>query len=174
MSTRNILITATSLLCLAGLAGVEQAAAQETGGPAPEQASAPAATGPVATTDGEQPGMRIDVTELKRGSGDTVSLRLTLINESTEDYALAGNLRLHGDGYNISGIYLLDPANRKKYHVIMGADGQCVCSSGVPSRLEAGKTINLWAKFPAPPADVAEVGLVVPHFIPMDGVPIAP
>jgi hypothetical protein len=172
MMTRK---TAVQALVAIAFVGAGPAYAQEQGAtPAGAATPAPAAAGPVATTDGEQPGIRIDVTELKRSSGDTVTLRFSLVNGSSEDFTLADTLRLRGSGQNVSGVYLLDPANKKKYQVIMGADDQCVCSSGVPYTLEAGKAINLWAKFPAPPADVAEVGVVVPHFIPMDGVPIAP
>jgi hypothetical protein len=35
-----------------------------------------------------------------------------------------------------------------------------------------GASVNLWAKFPAPPAGVNAVTVVVPHFIPMDDVPV--
>ena len=172
MMTRKTAVQA--LMAVALVAGGTAYTQEQPATPAEAAPPAPVAAGPVASTDGEQPGIRIDVTELKRSSGDTVTLRLSLVNGSSEGFSLADSLRLRGSGYNISGIYLLDPANKKKYQVIMGADDQCVCSSGVPYTLEAGKTINLWAKFPAPPADVAEIGVVVPHFIPMDGVPIAP
>ena len=33
--------------------------------------------------------------------------------------------------------------------------------------------MNIWATYPAPPADVAKVTVVVPLFEPIEGVPIA-
>ena len=60
---------------------------------APEQADLPAfvgaasSAGPaLATADGEKPGVRIEVQELKRTSGDTLSLKFALINDSTESF----------------------------------------------------------------------------------------
>jgi hypothetical protein len=38
--------------------------------------------------------------------------------------------------------------------------------------VEKGKTENLWATYPAPPADTQKVTVVVPTFEPIDGVPI--
>ena len=32
---------------------------------------------------------------------------------------------------------------------------------------------NLYAKFPAPPGDVEKITVEIPHFIPMDDVPIS-
>ncbi len=48
---------------------------------------APAApAGPVlASTDGDRPGMRVEVVELKRASGDTINLKFTMINDSDKD-----------------------------------------------------------------------------------------
>src|SRR5205823_10845031 len=53
-------------------------------------ASTPAAAPPAAATtssgiasaDGEKPGTRVDVAELKRGSGGTVTLRMAFVNDS--------------------------------------------------------------------------------------------
>lgn len=181
MMTRKTAVEACIVLGLVALGAPEAFAQDEDYGPTPQlpstqpppgQAAGPA--GPIASTDGEQSGMRVDVTELKRGSGGTVTLKFTLINGSEAPFTLADNLRGAGAGYNVSGVYLLDTANRKKYHVIMDAEQNCVCSTNVPYTVEAGTSVNLWAKFPAPPAETSEVGVVVPHFIPMDGVPIAP
>jgi hypothetical protein len=32
--------------------------------------------------------------------------------------------------------------------------------------------MTLWARFPAPPAGVQKVSVVIPHFLPIDDVPI--
>ena len=43
----------------------------------------------------------------------------------------------------------------------------------VPKDLKPGERVNLWSKFPAPPEDVQKISVVVPHFGPMDDVPIS-
>ena len=69
-----------------------------------------------------------------------------------------------------SGAYLLDAANKKKYLVVRDTAGACVCS-GVDD-LEDGKKMNIWATYPAPPAETTAMTVVVPLFEPIEGVPI--
>jgi hypothetical protein len=127
----------------------------------------------VLSAEGETPDVRIEVRDLKRGDGDTVTLRLRLVNESGEVFEGSCLMREYGANDNcgtFSGAYLLDPTNKKKYLVVRDTEGQCVCS-GVDN-LEDGKKMNIWATYPAPPADVTKVTLVVPLFEPIEGVPI--
>lgn len=123
---------------------------------------------PIATADGEQSGTRIDITELKRTSGDTITLKFTLINDSGEAVNPYGLF----NGSNVAEVHLIDAAGKKKYLTIKDTNDECVCSGNLTTNLESGKSMNLWAKFPAPPADVQEVSVVFPHFIPTD-VPIS-
>lgn len=69
---------------------------------------------------------------------------------------------------DLRNVHLIDAAGKKKYLVITDSDGKCVCSGGLTTALDTGKSINLWARFPAPPAEVREVSVVFPHFIPTD------
>jgi len=127
---------------------------------------------PVATTDGQASGIRLAVQDLKVANG-VATLRFTVTNES--DKQLHYNTMVDpsgGEAGSVDGIYLVDAANKKKYLVVKDADKHCLCSRNLehfPSKSSA----NLWAKFPAPPDSVQKVGVVVPHFIPMDDVPIA-
>lgn len=171
--TRKAVIAAIGLIAVVGPTAPAFAQAGGEAQTRQTPAAGQAAPGPIASTDGEQPGIRVDVTELER-SGDSVTLKFSLVNDSQGDFTLADTLRSVGSGYNISGVYLLDMANKKKYQVVMDAEQNCVCSSNVPYTVGPGQSVNLWAKFPAPPAEVTEVGVVVPHFIPMDAVPIGP
>jgi hypothetical protein len=130
---------------------------------------------PVATTDAERPGVRLEVTELSRSSGDTLTLKFTIINESDEGLDFGhefGDPSIGSDYGSIGGTHLIDNEGQKKYLVLRDEDQKCVCSSDLSS-VEAGSSLNLWAKFPAPPGDVKQVSIVVPHFIPMDDVPIS-
>ncbi len=118
----------------------------------------------IATADGETTGTRIEITELSRTSGETVTLKFRIVNESGEN---ANPYNLMG-GYEVSGVHLIDAAGKKKYLVIKDSDGKCVCTGGLSVTLATGKSINLWARFPAPPAEVKEVSVVFPSFIPTD------
>lgn len=135
------------------------------------------AADPVAKTDGEQTGLRIEVVDLKRSSGETLTLRFDLINDSgaawkPEEYYF-GDYKgyVNQDGANLGAITLIDPVGKKKYFVVRDTDKNCVCSNNIPS-VNAKSHVALWAKFPAPSADVKKISVAIPHFIPMDDVAI--
>lgn len=118
------------------------------------------------------PGLRADVIELKRTSGETLTLRFTLVNESKQIINVAdiADLLDLGGGYPVGGVHLIDPVGRKKYFVVRDSENRCVCSEF--AALQAGQRANHWAKFPAPPDDVQRISIVLPTFSPMDDVPI--
>jgi hypothetical protein len=155
----------------------EEAQVEEAEPPAP--ASTPAAKTPsvIATTDGEYPDIRVEVTELKRTSGNTVTLKFTIINDSSEDmnfsydFGEAGQYET-GDFNSIGGVNLVDAAGKKKYLVLRDSNGKCVCSRDLKS-IKPGGRAKLYAKFPAPPEEVEKITIEIPHFIPMDDVPIS-
>jgi hypothetical protein len=142
----------------------------------PASSSAPASSaGPLlATADGEKSGVRIEVQELKRTSGDTLTLKFGLINDSSESFDFGYALIEQGktNDYNsISGVNLIEGAGKKKYFVVRDTEGACLCSRGLSS-IASKSRANLWAKFPAPPAEVSKITVVVPHFTPMEDLPI--
>ena len=127
----------------------------------------------VATTDGEASGVTLQIQEFKVSNG-TVMMKFTITNDAAgafPTYTLRDRDVAKADPNAVSGIYLVDVANKKKYFVVIDADGHCICShdaADIPSKASA----NLWAKFPAPPDSVKKLGVVVPHFVPMDDVPL--
>lgn len=136
----------------------------------------PGAAAVLASADGERSGVRVEVTELKRSSGDTVNLKFVLINDSDAKFDFwghyLGNDAIRTDYKGVGGVHLVDPVGKKKYLVVRDAEQKCMCSTEVADA--APKTrVNLWAKFPAPPADVQMVSIVIPHFSPMDDVSIS-
>jgi hypothetical protein len=145
--------------------------------PAP-QVAAPAAGGPVlARSDGEKAGLSVEVTELKRGSGGTVTLKFTMVNNTKEKISLSYD---YGDGAmgagdyaSVGGTHLIDAVNKKKYLVVRDSEKKCVCSK-LTGYIEVGERANLWAKLPAPPEDIKVISVMIPHFAPMDDVPISP
>ena len=125
---------------------------------------------PIATTDGETSGTRIEVQELKRQSGGTVLLRFVAINDS--DQEVPNYLFQATEGsHSVDGVYLIDYAGKKKYEVVRDAEKHCICSQNLPP-LKPKSSLNLWAKFPAPPDNVDKIGILFPHFAPADDVPL--
>lgn len=128
----------------------------------------------IATADGEAPGVSLAVKEFKVSNG-TVMLKFTITNDGAEEfetYKLRDQEIAKNDNEAVSGIYLIDVPNKKKYFVVVDTDGRCICSREVPN-VRSKSSLNLWAKFPAPPDNVTKIGLVVPHFVPMDDVPLS-
>ena len=138
----------------------------------------PAAVAPagIASADGETSGVKVVVQELKRTSGGTVSMKFTITNGSDKEvgggYSYGDKDHEIIDHGSVGGVQLVDEAGKKKYFVVRDTDGKCVCSQGVHG-LKPGDTVNVWARFPAPPDNVPKVTIIVPHFQPMDDVPLS-
>jgi len=145
---------------------------------APATGTAPAAAAPagIASADGETSGVKVVVQELKRTSGGTVSMKFTITNGSDKEvgggYSYGDKDHEIIDHGSVGGVQLVDEAGKKKYFVVRDTDGKCVCSQGVHS-LKPGDTVNVWARFPAPPDNVPKITIIVPHFQPMDDVPLS-
>jgi hypothetical protein len=160
-------------------------AATTSSAPAPAAAAVPttASTTSSATTssgiasaDGEKPGTRVDVAELKRGSGGTVTLKMVFVNDTDNSMTFGYNfadpdheIRDHG---SIGAVQLVDAVGKKKYFVARDSEGKCVCSTKIPDMAPHSR-VSLWAKFPAPPDDVQKISIVIPHFQPLDDVAIS-
>lgn len=152
---------------------VEVQEGEEVAPPEPAATTAAQAPAVVATTDGEYPDVRAEVKELKRTSGNTITLKFVIINDSAERLDFGHNFVEKDKGYgDIGGVHLIDAVGKKKYLVLRDTEDKCVCSAGMKS-VEPGSRINLYAKFPAPPESVEKITIVIPHFIPMDDVPIS-
>jgi len=139
-------------------------------------AAAPARATAIASADGETSGVRAEVTELKRTSGGTLSLKFAMINDSDKPvsfgYTFVDPALETTDYGGIGGLHLIDPVGKKKYFIARDSESKCVCSQNVRD-IPKGDRVNLWAKFPAPPDDVQQISIVIPHFSPMDDVPLS-
>jgi hypothetical protein len=140
----------------------------------PTTAATPAATEPaaLASSEGEIPGLRTEVQELKRTAGDTLTLKLAFVNDGQQDVML-DQFGAGQEVYSLAGVNLVDIVGKKKYFVASDSEGKCLCSRDL-GRLAPGARASLWAKFPAPPPDVQQIGIVVPRFAPLEDVPISP
>jgi hypothetical protein len=192
MNSEYVVNAALALLAVLSLAGCSKQEENKptTGQATPGAASAPGRTNgstspattstsnapAIATVDGENPGTRVEVNELKRAGDNTLTLKFAIVNDSDKKIEFGydfGDEANHIKDYNsIGGVNLIDSANKKKYFVVRDTESNCVCSrnlNGIPSKSRG----NLWAKFPAPPDEVQKISVVIPHFGPLDDVPIS-
>ena len=139
--------------------------------PTPQAAASKPA---LATSDGETPGARVEIQELKRVSGGTVMLRFTMINDGDKTLNVGYDFGAGStsDIGTVAGVHLIEPVGKKKYLVVRDSENKCDCSRGVKD-IAAKSRANLWARFPTPPDNVEKIGIVIPHFSPMDDVPIS-
>lgn len=140
------------------------------------QAAAQAAK-PLGTSDHEISGVEVTLLELKRTSGDTVTAKWRYTNKDQDTKQLT---KSNGgmDPYKLSlESYLVDPVNKKKYLVLKDSKGKPIAaahgSSYHPIKLDGGKSINTWAKYPAPPAGVEKVSVYIQGAAPFEDVPLA-
>jgi hypothetical protein len=101
-------------------------------------------------------------------------LRFTMINdgEKTLNVGYDFGAGSTSDFGTVGGIHLIEPVGKKKYLVVRDSENKCDCSRGVKD-VAAKSRANLWARFPAPPDNVEKIGVVIPHFSPMDDVPLS-
>ena len=163
----SVLLTGLTLLALAATPSVLLAQAKP-------PAAAPAVKS-LATADGENPDMRAEILELKRTSGDQLMLRFMIVNDAAKPFNFSDSLadpEFSGkDHSSVSGVHLLDGANKKKHFVLRDAEGHCVCSRKLGD-IAAKSRMTVWARFPAPSEGMQKVSIVIPRFIPVDDVPI--
>ncbi len=138
--------------------------------PAPQAAPAKA----LASADGEKPGSRIEIQEFKRVSGGTLMLKFALINDADKTLNVGYDFGSGSttDFGTVGGVHLIEAVGKKKYLVVRDSNNACDCSRGVKD-IAAKTRVNLWARFPAPPDNVEKITVVVPHFSPLDDVPIS-
>jgi hypothetical protein len=107
------------------------------------------------------PDVHIEVTELKRTSGGTVTLKAMIVNESDKTFNPSAT----------HSIYLLNTTNKLKHTVATDGKGGWLCSRS--RGVKAKGRSELWAKFAAPPEDVTVLTVVVPKFAPLEDVALS-
>ncbi len=177
----------TIALALALIAAVSACGNSADPEPAPTPAAEPATPAPstpppaaaaLATEEHDVGGVQVDLTEVRRAAGDTMNVRWRYTNTSGEDKLLAANVGSWYSPYLLAAdTYLVDPEKQKKYLVITDSERRPVSSTTRHEygevTIAAGATINAWAKFPAPPEDVAQISVHVPGVIPFEEIPIS-
>ena len=80
--------------------------------------------------------------------------------------------------YKCAGVYFIDDTEKKKYHVLKDSKnkwiGAPMNSAGYISKnIAAGGKQLVWFKFPAPPATVKSINLVIPGVLPFEELAIS-
>ncbi|QBI20066.1 hypothetical protein ER308_11170 [Egibacter rhizosphaerae] len=65
--------------------------------------------------------------------------------------------------HSIYGVTLVDSENAQRHYPMRDPDGRCTCSSDAPN-LNSGDSVGMSATYPAPPDDVDEMTVQIPHF----------
>lgn len=128
----------------------------------------------LASTEGEEGTLRIDVVSLDRVSGSMVELRLAVTHVGDAGTPLDIAQRFSADGPDrgtLSEVYLADLAHQRKLFILRDADGAPIGSRDEQPLAPRERRV-LWARFPAPADDETAVVVHVPHAEPMPNVPI--
>jgi hypothetical protein len=153
---------------LVGCSKAEAPAASSQPALAPTPARTPS-TGGLSSTQGEFPGITVTVQELKRGT-NVLNLKFTITNQSGQQFATYYYFS-ETEGHSVDGVHLIDPVGKKKYFVVRDSGGACLCSRDTQAIAPGAQSV-LWAKFPAPPDEVQKMTVEVPHFPPLEDVPL--
>jgi len=150
-------------------------------------AGQPAAAPVVASSDhADLPGITLAINQLRRSDANTITLIFTIANKGSKalnfdwTWGEAGFVEVgNALTFDMSGAYLVDTGGKKKYLVLRDTRKVCLCTTGILRSgtelkgVEAGQETTMFAKFPAPPAQVAKLTVVVPHFPALDNVPLS-
>ncbi|POM25055.1 Peptidoglycan-binding protein ArfA [Actinomadura rubteroloni] len=130
-------------------------------------------TRPFAHNDGPA---HVELLALRPSANGTVTARLRLVNDGRGTMTLAGPLADRGSGNKVAGILgmggvaLLDGAAMKMYYPLSTADGTCLCTKVDMQEIGPGRSLDLYAVYPAPQA--ATVSVFVPLAPPFTGVKV--
>jgi hypothetical protein len=123
-------------------------------------------------------GVDVALLEVKRMSGDTLTVRWQFRNKTQESKNLTKGGGSWSDPYLLSySAYLIDPVNRKKYLLLRDESGNPIAAKHETKQwnisLAPGQTLTTWAKFPAPPANVEKVSVYLSGVAPFEDIVIS-
>ena len=138
-------------------------------GAIPAGAQKPA--GVIDTADSQWSSVQTELLEVRRMSDDTVRVRWRWRNTTDKKVHLFSSGE--ADRELKQNAYVIDPKNKKKHLVVTDSQGKLIASALPYTDLGPKESLAVWAKFPAPPADVDKITVVVPKTPPFEDVPIA-
>ncbi|MEV6735842.1 hypothetical protein AB0N14_02410 [Streptomyces sp. NPDC051104] len=169
-----VAITTGLILMVAGCGGGDgdgkrkatSSSAQSTagrGGSQSQQSSAPAADKVLAEVKGGD--ITLTVTSAVRDQGGFVTVSGTVTNIGGQ-FWIASNWRgdereLSKNGASLAGASLIDSKGKKRYLVLRDTQGRCLCTKFDGGGVDAGKSADWFAQFPAPPEGTNQVNFEV-------------
>ena len=80
--------------------------------------------------------------------------------------------------YKSAGVYFIDDTEKKKYHVLKDSKNKWIgapmnIAGDISKNIAAGGKQLVWFKFPAPPATVKSINLVIPSVLPFEELAIS-
>lgn len=126
----------------------------------------PAVPKTLGVEDYETGDVEVSLLEVKRTSGDTVTVKWALRNKGEKEQMIE---KLISDEH-----YLVDAAAKKKYFVVKDSEQNYVALNRDYNHvnLKPGQNFKVWAKFPAPPAATEKVTVYIRGVAPFEDVPI--
>jgi hypothetical protein len=110
-------------------------------------------------------GINAELIQCKRKKG-VLSIKVRFVNSGNDMVKL--RIDTHHGAYD--GFYVT--AKEKKYFVLKDTEGIALAPKYMGADLKKGESYYWWAKFPAPPAEVKEVNIVIPQVLPFEDVEI--
>jgi hypothetical protein len=171
-----VAITAGLLLTVAGCGGggdgksdkdkpASSSATKDGGGSEKEDSSQSSDGDDTPLAEVKSGDITLTVTSVVRDGGGFVTVDGQVINSGGE-FWVASNWRsdereLGGNGASMSGASLVDSKGKKKYLVLRDTRGRCLCTKFEGGGVDAGKSTDWFAQFPAPPEDTTKVDFQV-------------
>ncbi len=144
--------------------------------PAPAaDASAPTTSGtagsapttqPIAVEDHQISGVQVALMDVRRTSGDTVTVRVQFRNTTDKDLINS----IFSSSNIVDDMYLVDGASKKKYMVVRDAENKPVGYYGPSQTMPAKAVVQVWGRFPVPVSQ--KIMVSVPGVPPFEDVPI--
>src|SRR5713226_852063 len=112
--------------------------------PAPASSTAASSAASSPAVEGEYPGLRVAIQELKRTS-TTVTLKIMIMNDSDSGFGFGYKFAEKGgnDHGSISAVHLIDAGAKKKYFVVRDSEDIPLCSRSAPDIAAKSRSL-LW------------------------------
>ena len=122
-------------------------------------------SGPIQTQETEFQGVTAELMECKRKEG-VLTVKVAFRNTGEQPQSV--NIDTGHGKYE----HIYVTADSKKYFVLKDSEGSPLAPKYIDARLGKGEKLLWWAKFPAPPAEVKKVNLIIQKVLPFEDVPI--
>ncbi|MFD8615516.1 hypothetical protein ACWD4F_15250 [Streptomyces aureus] len=144
---------------------VSSTSSSDKGGGDDEKQASPTASQNQVLAEVKGGDVTLAITSAVRDQGGFVTVSGTVTNSGGQ-FWVAANWRgdereLSRNGASLAGASLTDSKGKKKYLVLRDTQGRCLCTKFDGGGVDAGKSADWFAQFPAPPAGTTAVDFQV-------------